>query len=387
MPRTKRPLSEVDPNAANPPPSKSSKRSKEQPPKKIFQQDIFAAVDDVEAPRDPGICPKTLRASSDRKLIPEDFRATNMRLSTDYYAKDTNKLRAFCRDRSLNPSLSRDEMVDLLEKTPIDYESLQSVEPEAILKRRHIPYYGPRALKIARIRHDDEGHLDKTDYHGARIDVRRALTGEMLKQVLAKQEAVINQNCHRLETKDLITLLRERGLHEKVSREAKIDALREADKKSKAFESKEIAQEVKKWETEVEDRSKEYEENTGHPYHGSYFKQERTSWKDWAATLPETKPPQPIYDYAWQDSRWASKSERELAEICRRRDMPGAGTKAARIKWLETGKLMYEDLYAFSLDSLCRKRNLPHGGVKKQLMQRLENADLELPEARPAWLG
>ncbi|KIM98227.1 hypothetical protein OIDMADRAFT_20039 [Oidiodendron maius Zn] len=89
------------------------------------------------------------------------------------------------------------------------------------------------------------------------------------------------------------------------------------------------------------------------------------------------RPSIPICDYNWKESHWASRTERELNEICRRREMPGYGPKAAMIKWLETGSVDYEDLYASSLMMMCTERNLKHrsNDKKAELIRRLEEAD------------
>jgi len=91
----------------------------------------------------------------------------------------------------------------------------------------------------------------------------------------------------------------------------------------------------------------------------------------------ETRPQIPICGYKWQDSHWASRTERELREICTRTDCPGAGPKASMIKWLDTGSVDYEDLYACSLEQICRNRGLPakSGEKKADLVRRLKEAD------------
>lgn len=91
----------------------------------------------------------------------------------------------------------------------------------------------------------------------------------------------------------------------------------------------------------------------------------------------ETRPQIPICDDEWQDSHWASRTERELREICTRREFPGSGPKAAMIKWLDTGSVDYEDLYAFSLEQICRSRGLPakSGEKKLDLVRKLNEAD------------
>jgi hypothetical protein len=89
------------------------------------------------------------------------------------------------------------------------------------------------------------------------------------------------------------------------------------------------------------------------------------------------RPAIPVCDYKWRDSHWAVRTERELRDICYRRDFPGSGTKAAMIKWLETGSVDYEDLYAGSLEQMCRERGLraKYGEKKVDLVRLLKEAD------------
>jgi hypothetical protein len=60
-----------------------------------------------------------------------------------------------------------------------------------------------------------------------------------------------------------------------------------------------------------------------------------------------------------------------------RREMPGSGPKAAMIKWLETGNIEYDELYAFSLESLCRDRDIKFKSREKkaELVRLLKEAD------------
>jgi len=85
----------------------------------------------------------------------------------------------------------------------------------------------------------------------------------------------------------------------------------------------------------------------------------------------------PKCEYNWRDSHWASRTERELNDICRRREMSGHGTKAAMIKWLETGELDYQDLDVSSLEVNCKERGIKgmSKATKKDLIRMLENYD------------
>jgi hypothetical protein len=57
--------------------------------------------------------------------------------------------------------------------------------------------------------------------------------------------------------------------------------------------------------------------------------------------------------------------------------MPGHGPKAAMLKWLDTGSVEYEDLYAGSLEMICFRRGIKHrsGEKKVDLIRRLKEAD------------
>jgi len=85
----------------------------------------------------------------------------------------------------------------------------------------------------------------------------------------------------------------------------------------------------------------------------------------------------PVCEYDWKDSHWASSTERELTEICRRREMPGYGPKAAMLKWLDTGSVDYEDLYVGSLEQMCMERGIKHKSSDKkvELIKKLREAD------------
>lgn len=81
-------------------------------------------------------------------------------------------------------------------------------------------------------------------------------------------------------------------------------------------------------------------------------------------------------DYDWKDSHWASRSERELREICERPEIPGWGPKAARIKRPETVALDYEDMYMSSPEDMCRQRGLRYNGLQRlELAQKLREDD------------
>ncbi len=69
------------------------------------------------------------------------------------------------------------------------------------------------------------------------------------------------------------------------------------------------------------------EAKVGHPVHASVsLKAEKEYYArdDQLQQSKRTTPPQPICSYDWKDSYWASRTKRQLREICGRREMPGS---------------------------------------------------------------
>ena len=87
--------------------------------------------------------------------------------------------------------------------------------------------------------------------------------------------------------------------------------------------------------------------------------------------------PTPVCRYNWEDSPWAEKTERQLTKICKTRGMPGGGPKAAKIKWLDTGNVDYEDMYTTELAIMCMERGLKYKSKDKKvdLVRLLREAD------------
>lgn len=97
--------------------------------------------------------------------------------------------------------------------------------------------------------------------------------------------------------------------------------------------------------------------------------------------------PVPICGYNWKASYWASKSERELSEICFQREIPRYGPKAAKIKWLDTGVVEYQDLYIASLLRMAKARGLKAGDnmSKDKFITLLLMADEKTDCSQGAW--
>ncbi len=83
---------------------------------------------------------------------------------TDYDLKNNSKLAVLLQDRGLCDDRTREEMIDRLPHSIIDYDSKATAELIAMLKRRGRPYYGPRHVKIERLRQDDEPDQHSGDF-------------------------------------------------------------------------------------------------------------------------------------------------------------------------------------------------------------------------------
>ncbi|KAK0124729.1 hypothetical protein ONS96_008612 [Cadophora gregata f. sp. sojae] len=79
----------------------------------------------------------------------------------------------------------------------------------------------------------------------------------------------------------------------------------------------------------------------------------------------------------WKDSHLANKTERELSEICSRREMTGYGSKAAMLKWLDMGRIDHQDMYMDGLTRICGQRGVDYkeSDKKADLVRRPNEAD------------
>ncbi|KAH7409746.1 hypothetical protein BKA64DRAFT_571439 [Cadophora sp. MPI-SDFR-AT-0126] len=145
-------------------------------------------------------------------------------------------------------------------------------------------------------------------------------------------------------------------------------------------EKKDLAKKIKFRKEELEENNAEMESYIGHPVPRGVLRDRKEKEEDarisnemWASRRNAV----PVCDYDWKDSHWADRTERELREICSRRGMPGYGPKAAMLKWLDTGKIDYQDMYMGGLNRICRERGVDYkeSDKKADLVRRLNEAD------------
>lgn len=297
-------------------------------------------------------------------------------LAMDYKTKDNSKLRTLLFDRCISTSGSREELIARLEKYSFDYNTYTSEELTEIMKRRHLTNTGgPKAIKVQRLILNDNLDRDTGNSEDMMSYVRTNVSQDILEELVRKQEAILvsgDQSYSSWSLGKLGALLEKRKLSRSGNKDAMIARLRSNDQRKLA---KDIAAAKKKYLT----LKQQLEAQIGHPVDATeaLWKENDVNVVDHQIQTQDHRPSIPICDYNWKESHWASRTERELNEICRRREMPGHGPKAAMIKWLETGSVDYEDLYASSLMMMCRERNLKcrSNDKKAELIRRLEEAD------------
>jgi hypothetical protein len=262
----------------------------------------------------------------------------------DYTTKDNSKLRVILRDRELPDQGTREQMIESLQLHPARYDEDTAEELTEKLHGRHCKYagQGDRANKIGRLEHNDSLDRDAANYGDLELWV---------------------------DLKVMYTMLDEKP----GSRSSKTRSPEELNKLRADFDSKKA----------------ELEKRVGHPviipedlmkcnsqWHGKddqiFAEGERNK---------QVRPRISSCDYDDSNSHWASRSERELTDICKRREMPGGGysTKAGLLKWLDTGELDYAGLYMGGLERICRERQLTHKATAKKvdLIALLEKDDAE----------
>jgi hypothetical protein len=231
-----------------------------------------------------------------------------------------------------------------------------------MLKRRHITNaaQGPKAAKIERLKLNDRMDRDTANYKDTMLYVRTELSGDRLEELVAKQEAMLageDQSHSNRSLGKLRALLEDRKLSCSGNKEVMISRLLSNDRKK-------LAKDIIATKKEYKSLKQQLEFQIGHPVEVKkvFLKEKELEAVDNRihAKAKMNQPGMPICDYDWRESHWASRTERELSEICRRREMPGYGPKAAMIKWLETGSVDYEDLYVTSLEIFCMKRGIKH---------------------------
>lgn len=291
------------------------------------------------------------------------------RLRSDYHAKTNSKLRSLVKDRDRYPttdvlkdcinvwpngehstanqetptSFTREEMIAKLSTSNTDYESCMVEELDEMIKQRRSKRSGRKAAKIDRLKRNDELHFDTGSFEETRISVMITVYECHLEDLVQKQKAAVNDNI----------------------------------KRKKQPQSTSLSKKIKAYEVKVNSAKLKWAHETGLAFDSPGLSSKDMSHRERASPPREVKPPERQCDYDWKQSHWADRTTRELLDICRRREMPGQGTRAAMIKWLETGTVEYEDLVAYSLEGMCRKRGLPFRGLKRsELARRLREDDM-----------
>lgn len=350
MPRIKRPLAEVDTNVSRLPPADKRVKTNAEPPK-----------DKKES-------------TSSLTTTPQRWKdyligCGGKKEQIDYETKDNSKLRRFLLERGLPTSGSRDELLARLEQSSINYDDLLSEQLTEMLKGRHITNSatGSKAIKIERLRLNDKLARD-TGTHG---DGELYAKFDVTQYVIADLEKTISNDGYSSKTPRVLnSMLTKRKLSTSGSIPVQIARLRKDDRKR-----------LDKWKKEYIVAKQNLEKAIGRTIDDGLSSkvedQVRAEDYQMEKTSRDARPKIPICDYEWRNSHWASRTERQLREICERREYPGYGPKAAMIKWLETGTLDYQDLYTVSLERMCRERGIhtKHGEKKDELVRLLKEAD------------
>ena len=314
---------------------------------------------------------------------PPDGGCTSRPPKINYKTKDNSKLKVLLSDRLLPTSGTREDMIARLETSTFDYNIYSSEQLTELLKSRHVTNVatGPKAIKIQRLEINDTVDRDTSNWEDTKLYVEADVKKWSLDRLVAKQEAFIAGEDRSYSTstwtlKKLGALLKDRKLPTTGTREDNINRLRASDRQK-------LIKDISKAREEFLSAKKQLETQIGHAV-GDHGVCRGGPEADLQAIdnqverdAVNSRPRIPICDYDWRDSHWASRTERQLSEICSRRGMPGHGPKAAMLKWLDTGSVEYEDLYAGSLEMICFRRGIKHRSVEKKvdLIRRLKEAD------------
>jgi hypothetical protein len=333
---------------------------------------------DIET--DAANCAQEARGGKVGSLLAEsDFTIHGQEI--DYKTKDNSKLRVLLFDRCLSTSGSREELISRLEKSTFDYDTYSSERLVELLKERHLTNtaLGSKAVKIQRLLLNDSLDRDTSNYEDMKLYVRTDVSRCVLDQLVAKEEGLLAREDRSYLTSTwtlgkLSALLKDRKLLSSSTKEEMITRLRKYDRKQ-------LTQDISKARKELLSWKERLEAQIGHPVEDTDLmeKENQISALDHKlqAEGQLSRPGIPICGYNWRESHWASRTERELSDICSRRGMPGHGPRAALIKWLDTGSVEYEDLYAGSLEIMCIRRGIKcrSGAKKVDLIRRLQEAD------------
>jgi hypothetical protein len=375
MPRAKKPLAEVDSNAsialnrisnAKPTKRKATEGTEAQSLTAKRQQRAQSPMQNATAPKK---APRTQYAI--RPVKKEDIA---------YHMKDNSVLRRLLFERDLSMDGTREEMIARLGDSLIDYESLPAGQLSDMLRGRRITAYGQgsKEVKIERLRRSDKLHYDTGNsgdavFYGQTWALENMVAEWEAKRAKALTETAENNQYSSWKPARISTHLEKRKLSKSGSVMVQIARLWNDDNKT-------VNKNLKERTAKYEEAKAKLEVAIGHPVHkiesvmAEGDEMRRLDTKVLEQAQPIRKP---VCAYNWKDSHWASRTERELSEICRRREMPGSGPKAAMLKWLDTGSVDYEDLYVDSLVQMCMERGIKHKSSdnKVELIKKLREAD------------
>jgi len=298
--------------------------------------------------------------------------------NTDYNTKDTSKLRTLLSDRCMSTTGSRTELISRLQKSTFDYDTYSSEQIVELLSKRGLKNTS-KAVKIQRLLLNDSLDRDTSNYEDMKLYLEADLSRGALERLAAKQEAILSGEDRSYSTSTwtlgkLGALLKDRKLASSGTKEEMIARLRANDRKK-------LVKDIQKAEEGSRSTKEQLEVQIGHSIEDTDLMRIESSIDSLDNQLQSqaqlSRPRKPICEYDWRQSHWASRTERELWDICQRRGMPASGPKAALIKWLDTGSAEYEDLYAGSLEMICYRRGIKHrsGEKKVNLIRILEEAD------------
>jgi len=370
MPRAKRPLAEVDSNARRLP---ATKRTKTKTGK--LEKDHESSKKNAA----PSELPQSNTVRSEHTTGHK--KALEQRQETfEYSKKDNSKLRRFLSERGLSTSGKREVLITRLENSTIDYESFSSEELSGMLKARHVRCadQGSKKVKIQRLRINDKIDRDTGNTEEGVLYGRLALLEDTI--VPQFEKSLTENDYDSMTMESLRMLLMARKLPVSGDKSMRIARLQASD-----GPRQKISENAR---NEQDSRRAALERKIGHALPSAnavllHEEQQRSEDTRILQALPQKQDVEPSSssipkcEYNWRDSHWASRTERELKDICRRREMPGYGTKAAMIKWLETGELDYQDLDVSSLEDKCKARGIKgmSKATKKDLIRMLENYD------------
>ena len=372
----KRPLAERDANATRPAKSAKTKHAQEESKKPLSQAQSRVkekAAADAPPPRRSARHAKPDNnegADVQTRTISKEEQAAEEHIV--YHTKDNSKLRAFLIDRDLPTTGTRKELINRLENSSINYEDFLSDELTEMLKRRGMTMstQGTKKYKIERLRINDKLDRDTGNHEESRLYGRACAHEDIINMDLGEQEYLAKHPYSSKKIAQLQNLLSSRKLSQTGSQAKLIKRLEDYDRER-----------VEKHKRDFALIKQELETRIGHPINvlESSLEEDKIFRLDsrLQSTAKKARPNKPICDYDWKKSHWADRTEAQLQEICRRRQMPGDGPRAAKIKWLETEHLEYDDLYAGSLETICHQRGIKckYGDTKVELIRRLVEAD------------